>query len=572
MTFQARLYPDIVRDLLTNLTGGTIRETTTASLEEDGTASPILLQKRPVRRVSHVEEKRINEDLTEQTVRYTPADYQLVSSTSDELDTLVFRNTKKQPAAGSELTINYYPTETQPVPLTDLNVGSVVRTLMESFSRELAATEMQLDYVYQSGYFATATGASLDKVVALIGLKRYAPGHAQATVQFNRNPALPGKITVATGTVVTDSDGNRYKTTKELVLEPGENSREVLTAGESTATPAVEAGALNRLETLVAGIASVTNPSPALNLSGKETDEALRARAKGALHGVTVGTLSSLKYGLLSIPGINAVTLTEFPNGIPGEVSIDIAYGEDTPEVRQDVDQAIERFKPAGIRVYLAEASSLEVRVSVTLTLAGTGLNENEIPGLKQQVETVIGAYLEDLDPGAKARRSQMSALVLGDNRIVDCDVSLIPAGGTAVSDLTLASNQVIDLITPFDFPLIDSEELPAPVARTITLGALVPYVPVAGVTEADASAALNLAFEQFINTRSPTNIINVDELAAVLRDDTRYGLIRGDIILTVEVGDTFLQLTDGLGSFTPDAADTLTTSTLEFELREGEI
>lgn len=572
MSFSARAYPDIVRDLLTALSSGTVRETAIAVYDDEGLVVPILLRKRPVRRISHVEEQRVNDDGTEEKIRYTPADYELFSSAGEELDSLSFRSVKKQPVAGSELTINYFPAVTDPVPLTDLNVGSVARTLMESFARELAATELQLEHVYNSAFLETAEGASLNKVVALIGMRRFTPGHAQANIVFNRNPETAGKITIATGTVVTDADGNRYKTTRELVLEAGESSREVLAAGATPATPEVDANALNRMETLVAGIGSVNNPKPAFNLSAREADAALRARAQGALHGVSFGTLNALKYGLLSITGINAVTVTEFPNDIPGEVLINIAFGDDSPAVRTAVDEAILKFRPAGVRVITAEAESVEIRVSVQLTLAGTGVNDNEIAGLRQEVETALSGYLEKLEPGSKARRAQLSALVLADTRIIDCVITLSVGELPPAEEFTLGSNQVVEVITPFEFPLIELELLPAPLSRNVVVAALVPYVPVAGVTEQGALSALQLAFDSFISTRSATSPVTVDDLASALRDETRYALVRESIVITVEVEDSFLQMTDGLGSFSPAAGDTLSKGDVYFDLIEGGI
>lgn len=572
MSFIARTYEEVVRDLLTTMTGGTVRETAIVAMNDEGEIEAIRLYQRPVRRISHVEELRVNLDHSEEKFRFTPVDYELVASDTNlvELDTLVFRSAGNKPQAGSKLTINYYPLNTDPVPLTDLNVGSVARTLMETFSRELAMSELQMEYVYNSAFLETATGISLDKVVALIGMKRFTAGHAVATVRFTRNPGTPGKLTIPTGTVLTDADNNRYKTTRELVLEPGESSREVLVAAITPGIPEVESGALNRLETLVAGVSSVTNPKPARNLSASESDEELRSRAKGALHGISYGTVNALKYGLLSINGVNAVSVTEFPNDIPGEVLLDIAYGTDTPEVRAEVEEKIHKFKPAGIRVITAEADILEVRVSVELTLAGTGVTESEIAGLRKGIETAVGDYLEKLEPGSKARRAQMTSLVLTDTRIVDCNISLIPGTQPAVDNLSLSGSQIIEVKLPFDFPLIESEELPAPQARSIVISAIIYYLPVAGVTQDEAEASLQLAYDSFVASRSASNIITVDELAAGLRDETRYALIREDIILTVEVEETFLQLSDGLGSFTPRNNDSVSSGNVSFDSIEG--
>lgn len=55
---------------------------------------------------------------------------------------------------------------------SDLNVGSVVRTLTEATARELAKLYEQLMEVYASGFVDTATGASLDFVAGIAGVER----------------------------------------------------------------------------------------------------------------------------------------------------------------------------------------------------------------------------------------------------------------------------------------------------------------------------------------------------------------------------------------------------------------
>ena len=146
MSFIARTYEEIVRDSLTTLTKGTVRETTVV-LAENGEIVSEKLSNRPVRRVSFVEEIRVEN--AENRVRYTPADFELVASGDDETQTDVirFREGRNQPLPGSTLIVNYYPVQTDPVPVNDLNVGSVIRTMMETFSRELAMTELSLEFV-----------------------------------------------------------------------------------------------------------------------------------------------------------------------------------------------------------------------------------------------------------------------------------------------------------------------------------------------------------------------------------------------------------------------------------------
>jgi uncharacterized phage protein gp47/JayE len=577
MSYVPRTYEDAVRDLLTTLTGGTVRETI-AVPQGDGPLTLEKLRHRPVTRISHLQGQiavGTGEDVREIPYRFTAADFELVSSAGDgQKDAIRFREGGRRPVPGSTLVVNYYPVQTDPVPLTDLNVGSVTRTLVESFAREMALAYLHLEQVYESAFLDTAEGSSLDRVVALVGLRRLAAGHPVVRVLFSRQAGMPGRITVPAGTPLTDADGNRYLTLTALTMEPNEMSGEVLAGGETSGTAPVEQGALDRLEVLIAGISSVANPQPARQLGAPETDEALRLRARNALHGVVRGTVDALRFGLLSIPGVKDAAIVEAPNGVPGEIQIQVAYGDDSPEVRAAVARAIDELRPAGIRVLSAEAARLRLNVRADLTLAvpAGSLSAPEIASLTHGVEERLAAYLSGISPGGTVRRAKLLALVLQDERIADASVSLLPQGAPAAEELSLDSGQVLELIRPFTFapPTYEGQPGAAP-AVTSTASLSLPIRLVAGVTQAEAQDAINRALDGFLATRGPEAPVTVDRLVAHIRDDTRYAVVRQDVLLTMETYDRrFRQLTDGVGEYLVAANEKLTKGAVDLEVREG--
>ena len=577
MTYVARTYDAIVRDLLTTLTGGTVRETLTAPAP-GATLALLRLQQRPVRRVSHLEGEiavGAGPDAPRIPYRFTDADFELVSSSGDpaEADAIRFRDEGHAPVPGTGLTVNYYPTQTAPVPVNDLNVGSVVRTLLETVGRELAETYAQLEHVYRSAFLETAEGSSLDAVVALVGVRRLAAGHPVARLRLGRGGGGAGtRVTVPEGTVATDDGGARYLTVAEVTLEAGEPSREVMAAGESPATPLVDAGALDRLEVLVAGIGEVTNPQPALAAAAPETDEDLRRRTRGALHGVTRGTLDALRFGLLSIPGVKDLQIVERPNGVNGDVEITIAYEDpNDAAVSGAVDRAIRELRPAGVRVTALPGSRLRVDVRAELTLAGSGVSGAEQAQLRDACAERLGELLRGLPPGGIARRAQLTAVALADDRIVDATVELRPQGRAAGPELGLASGEVLELGAVE--VVVTGTESAAPVgALTATVSGVLPVHLLAGVTAAAATAAINAAVDAELATRGPGAPLTVDGIAAAVRDDTRYVLVRDGVQVTVEAGDRFLQLTDGIGSYEPVAGETLRRGTISVDVREGSV
>ncbi|MGB5156367.1 baseplate J/gp47 family protein [Desulfobacterium sp. N47] len=570
MSFTPRTYEELVRDLLTTMTGGTVRETLTV---EAGINEPIILQKlskRPVRRISHIEEIRVDPEGVETKIRYTPNDYELIATGNEGLDSVKFRDRNRMPDAGSTLIINYYPVTTEPTPITDVTVGSVARTMMETFGRELATTEQQLDFVYKSAFLETATDNALDKVVALIGVNRMPAGHPVVNLKFSRILGSAGRITIPAGTVVSDGNNNRYMTLSSLVLEPYEQSREVAAGGEGPGTKEAAENTLNRPEVLIAGIAEITNPKPARRLSVRESDEELRRRTSGALHGVLHGTLDAMKFGLLSIEGVQSVSITEFPNDVPGELKVEIAYSNKTDEVFEEVQRRLKELRPAGVRIIQGEAVRKPVSVSISLTLAGRGLPEESTGLLKKEIQEKIKNHLSTLPAGGSVRQAKLAALVLENPAVVDTAVSLICEGSPPADSLSLATNEILDVKEPFEFPLIQPEEAPAPVAQTITVSAFLPLDLEPGVTGQEVNESITMAFDGFLATRSPQSPLTVDAMAAAIRDDTRFVLIREEALITVEVQDSFFQLSDGLGEYVPNQEDTFKRDEINIEIREG--
>jgi hypothetical protein len=354
-----------------------------------------------------------------------------------------------------------------------------------------------------------------------------------------------------------------------LILEPGESTRDVIAAGETPGTAEVEAGKLDRLEVLVAGIDKVSNEQPSRRLSQAETDDELRRRARSAFHGVVRGTLDALKFHLMSLEEVKDVSITEEPNGVPGEVKIDVAYFQETPEARARVDERIRQVKPAGIRVITGAAARRRVSVRVQLTLAGTGLSGSDLAALKAALQDKLVAALNATPPGGSVRRARLVALVMEDARIVDARVFLTPEGGAEAEELTLAAGEVISVNTPVQFTEPQTE-IAITTTVDVQVSAVLPVHLTPGTTQVQATEAITNAFDSHLTTRASDAPLTLDGIAAAIRDDSRFALVRSDAIITVESGERFFQLTDGVGSYAPAPNERLRNQSLNVEVREG--
>ncbi|MEM6263409.1 MAG: baseplate J/gp47 family protein [Bacteroidota bacterium] len=201
--------------------------------------------------------------------------------------------------------------------VTDFEVGSVARTMFETFSYELALLYEKLNLVYLAGFVDTAEGQQLDNVVAILGIKRGLPDFAEGLVTFQRdigNEDIPIPLGTLVATEDTpDSPKKVYLTIEERVLPKDQTLMDIkvraVNRGEDEDTGANTVVVMPRP---VPGIKDVNNSDP-IRLTGKrrESDDALRERAKNALISSGKATILSIENALISLPGVKDVKVKE---------------------------------------------------------------------------------------------------------------------------------------------------------------------------------------------------------------------------------------------------------------------
>ena len=212
--------------------------------------------------------------------------------------------------------------------LTDFEVGSVARTVYESFAYEIALLHEKMRLVYLSAYVDTAEGQQLDMVVAILGIKRGEPEFAEGTITFERDIGQQD-IEVPWGTLVATPETPTtpkkvYQTIENKLFPKEQTSLEVkiqaVNRGEAQVTPAETLTVLPRP---IPGIKAVSNSNPT-RFTGKrrETDEELRERAKNTLISSGKATILSLENALLSLPGVKDVKVRENFRFARGQVTL----------------------------------------------------------------------------------------------------------------------------------------------------------------------------------------------------------------------------------------------------------
>ncbi|MEJ2559956.1 MAG: baseplate J/gp47 family protein [Anaerolineae bacterium] len=296
-------------------------------------------------------------------------------------------------------------------PLSDINVGSVTRTLGEAIGREIATVYQQINQAYLAGFVDTATGKSLDLVVSILGIKRQTKDFAVGRVTFFRDTAVTGNITIPEGVLLATSKGEAtFQTTQLRTLQQGQVRIDVpIRATDEFKGDAgkVDGGAITEISRPIAGISRITNFDATFLGADDESDEELRARAKAVLRALGKATLAALSRVIFE----ERATLVETwdPNGPPakrpdlGEV---VLLVETEPERFESLNAAVQETRAAGIQAtVVARYIFFKPRVVVTINPGITGPGKEKIVN---QVIASLQAYVDGLSSGDPAEGEKL--------------------------------------------------------------------------------------------------------------------------------------------------------------------
>jgi uncharacterized phage protein gp47/JayE len=312
-------------------------------------------------------------------------------------------------------------------PRLDANAGSVARTLAEAYAREMATFYAMLERAHASGYLETAEGAALDNVVALLGVSRARAGRLTGQVEFRRSSPASEDIGIPAGRQVTGSlSANTplplFETTEDAVLHRGETRvlvavQEVRddSAAAQSAPSVIDPGRLTIMPRRVLGIEEVTNPAPLRRTSEDETDESLRARARGALREAGRGTLESIAAAVRQ-QGVQSVTVRERVDGPPGVIEVligDPGFERDL-EAQGRVTHAIRSSKAAGIRADIQFARTVYFQPSFEVEPTELELDEVGFDRLRRELQDALARFAAGLPAGETVSRRKLEAALFG--------------------------------------------------------------------------------------------------------------------------------------------------------------
>lgn len=397
-----RPYQEVVDDLLTALVGGVVNE----PIEFDVKADAYRLSEpaRDVRGVTGTHDGGRHTFLKEIDFSYREGDNAVVWEGGD------------LPDDETVFYVDYFRRDSRS-PLTDLQVGSVVRTVAEAIGREIATVYRQIDQAYLSAFLDTATGKSLDLVVAILGLERKTRESATGLVTFFRDPAIAGAVAIPQAWPLAVTDGPaRFETAQPRVLQAGQTRIDApvrAAAGFGGEKGIVPAGAITVMLQPLAGIARITNFEPTLRAAEDETDDELRGRARAALGSLCGGTRAAIERAIRELRA-NPVEFWD-PNGpddhrsAPGTLAVLV---DAEPERYGGLVAAVGDTRAAGVLVTLvARYVYFKPRIAAKLASGLTPAGKDKV---KAEAIAALEAYVAGLSSGQSAKGGELLAALAG--------------------------------------------------------------------------------------------------------------------------------------------------------------
>ena len=309
----------------------------------------------------------------------------------------------------------------------DFQEGSVVRTLFESFAYEMAVLYEQMERVYLSAYVDSAEDTDLDKVVAILGIKRGEPEYAMGKVTFERDVGIDEEIEIPINTLVTTEDTDKfpkkaYKTIELQTIPPGESKVTVrIQAEDFGKNGETEAETIIVMPQPVTGVKSVNNQEK-IQFRGKERekDAELRNRAKETLLAASGANATSIKNALLGMPGVKEVKIKEeFKDANNQEIYglIDVFVDAvDFQTLQAELKSRIDQVRAAGVYVRLKEPTKVAIDAifQVTVDPQRTFAQTSERELFEQNIENEITNYLKQLEIGESLVYTQLIRHLLG--------------------------------------------------------------------------------------------------------------------------------------------------------------
>ncbi len=339
--------------------------------------------------------------------------------------------------------------------ITDFNVGSVARTLVE-------APAVELDELYQQMFIGLREAIPVS-VYNSFGFGALPAEAGSGAARFSCLVAAPANVLIPAGTAIRAPSGTyKYATLIDATLLAGQTHVDVMVYCEvaGSITNAL-ANTLTEMVSPISGIDSVTNPIAFTNGREAETETERKIRFQGYIASLPRGTSSAVAYGAkqaslkdvngLIIEDVHFVKIVEpYLTDVLQPIGLALCYihnggGGTSSSLVTEAQKIIDGYrladgtpvpgwKAAGVVVNVIAAGEVLVNVTAVVTVSGY----SDAATTRTAVSDAIQAYLRGVDIGVTISPSEIIATAMKVTGVTKITLTL-PSG-----DVTALSSQKI--------------------------------------------------------------------------------------------------------------------------------
>lgn len=293
--------------------------------------------------------------------------------------------------------------------------GSIARAFAEAIGTEIAQLYSSLSLSLRQSSLATANGMNLDMIGQLYGVTRKTISDASAVerqsfnIQFSLEKSYSNDIILPKGTYVYTNVDNfsvrqyRFKLNGEVIIAAGTTRAYGLVVPDFTDnsyTASINSLTKHNFIAPPGVVVYCTNPKEVYAIANAEADDNYRRRIVSAIKTQATGSVESVRFATLAVPGVRDVRIRESSFGVGScDIIIVPEGGSNLKQIPELVYNSIISVKPVGVRFNVRLAEKLAINVAANITLP-SGTSDGIALGVRNQASLFVKRYLNSLSVG----------------------------------------------------------------------------------------------------------------------------------------------------------------------------
>lgn len=299
--------------------------------------------------------------------------------------------------------------------MSNVNPGSVLRTLVEVFAENEDIANYYIEYVYRCMNIDNCIGDDLDRSARILGMIRDVskPAVGEITLRTGDNPA-EYDIEIPYGYIVStrpNRDGDVtefYISDSNKVLKAGEQEVKATITCTESGLIYIPAGAIDVMSQSLQGINSIVNEHSINGGRDIESDEEFRERIKNARETFGKCTNEAIEAAVDQVSGVTKSNVIDMYDGVGTTGVVVVTDTIPAPDsVKEAVSAVVDSVKASGIKPYIIYSNIKGVDIDIVIT--GVELSNEDMTA----VANAIHNYCTSLNAGQDLIIKQMERKAL---------------------------------------------------------------------------------------------------------------------------------------------------------------